>query len=485
MDVLTPTEEQEVAVGLFLTGESLAIVAGAGTGKTSTLEMVARSTPRVGSYMAYNRAVVNEIGERFPMNVQARTAHSLAMRAVGGRFRDRLNGDRMPSWQTANHLGLRALMVRVGSRDKKLAGGFLAGLVTKALTAWCHSAEPEPSGSFIPFQHGLDEIGRSSNNVELRKFLDPYVKAAWEDVCAGDRGRLPVTHDHYFKAWTLGSPEIPGDFLLVDESQDLNPAMLVAVDHNARRGAQVVLVGDPAQQIYGWRGSVDAMAELDGYLECSLSKSWRFGPAIADVANMMLAELGSSLVLVGNPAVDSVVGAGVADAVLCRSNMAAMEVVLRYLGEGRKPHLVGGGEDVLRFAKGVADLQETGSSTHPDLACFDSYAELQTYVEEDPHGDDLELMVRMIEEYGLQIIIDALDGMVAERGADVIVSTAHRSKGREWGTVRVAGDFKEPDECRGDPTEERRLLYVAATRAKDVLDIRSCEPLVERFRGWR
>jgi superfamily I DNA/RNA helicase len=71
--------------------------------------------------------------------------------------------------------------------------------------------------------------------------------------------------------------------------------------------------------------------------------------------------------------------------------------------------------------------------------------------------------------------------MIAESEADVIVSTAHKSKGREWSTVRLAGDFAEPLERGAGADGELRLLYVAATRARDVLDLRACEPLRARF----
>ncbi|MFY3807728.1 3'-5' exonuclease, partial [Escherichia coli] len=53
--------------------------------------------------------------------------------------------------------------------------------------------------------------------------------------------------------------------------------------------------------------------------------------------------------------------------------------------------------------------------------------------------------------------------------------TAHRSKGREWPSVKIHGDFKAP---KPDPKtgltvlrrEEGRLAYVAVTRARELLD---------------
>jgi len=481
---LTPTPEQDDCIGLFLTGDPLVIEAGAGTGKTSTLELIARNTERLGTYVAFNRAIVNEAKMRFPMHITSVTAHGLAMRSVGRRYSHRLPTIRAASHQLGKWLDIGPVVVRYDDRNKTLAPGYLAGLVMKGIAAWCASAEPEPSARYIPFVHGIDTVNaagqrKSHNNDELRKYLAPKLHEAWADLC-NPEGRLPFTHDHYLKMWQLSGPSIPGDFVLFDEAQDATPVMLDAVAHQGRRGAQLVFVGDSQQQIYEWRGAVNALAELEGQ-RAFLTQSWRFGSAIADVANLILGELEADIRLVGHPGMDSRISGCVPAAVLCRSNVGAIDTVLKLQRAGRHPHLVGGGEEVVRFAKAVSELQETGSTYHPELACFTSWAEVMAYVDQDPQGDELALMVNMINEYGLQIILDALDGMIAESEADVIVSTAHKSKGREWSTVRLAGDFAEPLERGAGADGELRLLYVAATRARDVLDLRACEPLRARF----
>lgn len=484
---LTPTPEQDECIGYFLTGDPLVIEAGAGTGKSSTLELIARNTERLGTYVAFNRAVVNDAKLRFPMHVTSSTVHGIAMRAVGQRYRHRLPTIRAAGYQLAKWLDIGPVIVRYDDRNKVLQPGYLAGLVMKGIARWCASADAVPHESYIPFVNGIDTVDaaghrKSHNNDELRKHLAPKLHEAWADLCDPE-GRLPFTHDHYVKIWQGGDPCIPGDFVLFDEAQDASPVMSAAVAHQAKRGAQLVYVGDSQQSIYGWRGAINALADLEGQ-RAFLTQSFRFGPAIAEVANVLLSELDAEIRLVGHPEMSSRVGAvNEPRAVLCRSNAGAIDAVLRLQRAGHQPHLVGGGEEVVRFAKAVAELQDKGSTYHPELACFSSWAEVQAYVADDPAGDELALMVKLITEYGLQIILDALDGMIAENQADVIVSTAHRSKGREWQTVRLAGDFPEPGERGAAAAEELRLAYVAATRARDVLDLRMCEPLHSRMQS--
>ena len=73
-----PVLEQQRAVDLFLAGDNLRIDAYAGTGKTTTLRLLASSKPGRGLYLAFNRAIAAEAQQRFPPYVKCATTHSVA-----------------------------------------------------------------------------------------------------------------------------------------------------------------------------------------------------------------------------------------------------------------------------------------------------------------------------------------------------------------------------------------------------------------------
>jgi hypothetical protein len=81
-----PVAEQQRAIELFLKHEGLRIDAYAGTGKTTTLMMLAGSTPKRGLYLAFNRSIADEARRRFPASVHCSTSHSVAFRSVRGAF---------------------------------------------------------------------------------------------------------------------------------------------------------------------------------------------------------------------------------------------------------------------------------------------------------------------------------------------------------------------------------------------------------------
>ena len=84
--------------------------------------------------------------------------------------------------------------------------------------------------------------------------------------------------------------------------------------------------------------------------------------------------------------------------------------------------------------------------------------------------------------------IESEPGAVEERNDAVILSTVHQAKGLEWSVVFIIyladGYFPSSRalESWENVEEERRLLYVATTRAKDELYL--CYPIMAGRSQW-
>jgi len=122
------------------------------------------------------------------------------------------------------------------------------------------------------------------------------------------------------------------------------------------------------------------------------------------------------------------------------------------------------------MARAAQDLKNGSRTDHPDLAAFESWAQVQEYVHEDAAAADLRVLVQLVDQYGVPTILDVAGAVVEESGADLVVSTAHKAKGREWPSVRIAPDFRPPKDGEDLDAPEARLSYVAVTRAKLALD---------------
>ncbi len=468
---MQPTNEQTAVIDAFLRGSSLVVEAGAGTGKTSTLVQCAKADyGRRGLYLGYNKAIATEAATKFPGTVDCRTAHSLAFATVGRQYAHRLNGGRMPIREVAKRLRLTDTAELGGDRVVRLSPHQLARLVMGGIGRFCYSDADAPGAWCVERLDGLDD----AQHREISTYLVPHLQRAWSDIAAID-GVLPFSHDCYLKLWASTRPRVRADFLFLDEAQDANRVIASVVEQQDH--CQRVLVGDAQQQLYAWRGAVDALSQFAADERLQLSRSFRFGPAVALEANRWLTLLGATLRLTGSPAIDSRIarpGEPGATAVLCRTNAGTIRRLIDVAKTNKRAALVGDTRS-LRNLVDAADRLKLGQQVdHPELAAFSTWAELQDYARHD--GSDLAAFVNLIDSNGGDVIAGVLDQLVDESRADITISTAHRAKGREWRHVEIGYDFKAPkrDNDKGPPPLPSRpdmmLAYVAVTRAIEVLD---------------
>ncbi|WP_055567762.1 UvrD-helicase domain-containing protein [Streptomyces atriruber] len=470
---MNPTDEQTAAADAFSNGEHLSLQAGAGTGKTSTLALLAHSTGRHGRYLAYNRAIAADARTRFPDTVACKTAHGLAFAAVGHRYTRRLNAPRRPAWLTGQALGLTKPL-RIGTRE--VSQRALSNAALRTVARYCHTADTTLTKHHVPRLRGLEDPG---HHAELADHLVPFAQRAWIDLQHFDDSAVRFEHDHYLKIWALTRPRIDAEFLLLDEAQDTNP-VVEQIFLAQREHAQLVMVGDSAQAIYQWRGAKDVMSSFEGR-HFSLTQSFRFGPRLAAEANRWLSLAGAALRLRGTEAIPTELGpVQRPDAVLCRTNVGAMAQVMQLMSAGHRVALVGGGQGLNLLARAAQDLKEGRPTHHPELVLFTSWGDLQDYATHDPGGRDLQPLVDLVDTHGPDAILAAVAGLAPENSADITVSTAHKAKGREWASVRIADDFGPPAPPADGPQQpaappavddaEARLAYVAVTRTRTRLD---------------
>ena len=132
---LTPTDEQKKIIAAAKSGRDLAIQALAGTGKTTTLKLLAEALPnKKGTYIAFNKSIVQEAGNKFPDNVRCRTAHSIAYSTVGFKFKERINDSkRVTMHQLAAWLDAPKFAFKHDKINAVLGPDQIASLVLKSV----------------------------------------------------------------------------------------------------------------------------------------------------------------------------------------------------------------------------------------------------------------------------------------------------------------------------------------------------------------
>ena len=192
-------------------------------------------------------------------------------------------------------------------------------------------------------------------------------------------------------------------------------------------------------------------------------------------------DLKSRFQLVGNPNRNSLIGKiprNEKHAYITRTNAEWFHEALRFKG---RVHVIGDIEQTVRVLESAHYLWKGlhHSSKAPQIARFQTWRELCNHSEQ---FEDREMIFarRIIEQYK-----DILPGAIVdlrnrhcqnEQDADLILSTAHKAKGREFSLVRLSNGFVSPlskewaDMSESSREAEINLLYVALTRSIDALE---------------
>ncbi|WP_143542981.1 UvrD-helicase domain-containing protein [Rhodococcus sp. NCIMB 12038] len=481
----SPTAEQFHIHDLFWTGRDLRIRAGAGTGKTTTLLQLAdilSEQGRLGLYIAFNKSIAVEAQRRFPRLVTCSTAHALANRGIRNtrhaRLLDKMRTvKRVPFYLTQESLGIRnANVTGYDGRPRQLSAYQLTRHALRTIDDFCKTADDTIGPQHVPIMAGVGATGHQ----QLIDIVLPHAHRGWADLTNPHGNALTFGHGHYLKLWALEHPRIAhnGDALFLDEAQDTSPVLagIIAEQDHLQR----VVVGDSAQAIYRFTGATSFMTDdaIPGSVEGRLTQSWRFGQAIADEANQLLARLGDDMRLTGNPAMDSRVDRTLttSDAILTRTNGRALEHVMAGQRAGRKVHLMGDQRYAIAFCADAERLQNGKDASTGDLAMFATWQQVVQYTKDSPDATDWKVLVKLIEEHGVPALRRALERTVDEDQADLVVATVHKAKGREWGHVVLDEDLAAAVDSAAagdDPAilrDELMLAYVAVTRAQEALN---------------
>ncbi|MDP3724977.1 MAG: ATP-dependent helicase [Nanoarchaeota archaeon] len=317
-------------------------------------------------------------------------------------------------------------------------------------------------------------------------------------------------------------------FISVDEYQDTNPVQgdilrLLGAGHG-----NVCVIGDPNQAIYGFRGAtLENFFSFDAYfpnpMKISLSKNYRSHPSIHAAARLIFGDrisngdpiscAGEYVSITSLPSdkdevsyilreVKRLIGgqdmretdAGLLGsyhagdiAILYRLKAIGKEFARAFSHAGIPCQLVGEENffEKPEIRELLKYLQARDSSQNPPDAIRDIIREkgLQAkYDDSTPLGaqkyenilqlQTMAALYNSIESFLRYALLSRAEDVPLRNDA-VTLMTAHASKGLEFPVVFVAGveEGLFPYERSEDTEEERRLLYVAMTRAKERLYI--------------
>jgi len=512
----------------------LRVLAGAGSGKTRVLthriaheSLAGRADPSRVLAVTFTRKAAGELRERLGRlglrtQVQAGTFHAIAWAQLRQRWEER--GVRPPELLDRK-VGFVARLCPGRNRTLPL------DIVTEIEWASARMVTPERYVRDAARAHRRPPL----ELPRVAEIYERYVaeKRHRRMVDFDDLIRLAARDLHADPVWAAAR-RWHHRHLYVDEFQDVNPLQHHLLSAWMGPESTLCVVGDPNQAIYAWNGAdarylVDFDEWFPGGHTVSLVDNYRSTPEVLRAANAVLAGGGGTPLRLlphrpsgAEPTVRSfddetaearAVARAVRDrhrpnspwsaqAVLVRTNAQA-PALAEALGAAGIPHRVRGSASLLdqpevRTALGA--LRRAMSVT-TFLADCERTARLDSAHADGPPGDgdgingltderraNLAELVRLGREY---LALDpggepaAFGAWLASTlrkedraGGDAVeIVTFHAAKGLEWPIVHISGmekGYVPIHHAEDDPDaveEERRLLYVALTRARDELHL--------------
>ncbi|MEO7398868.1 MAG: UvrD-helicase domain-containing protein [Ilumatobacteraceae bacterium] len=519
--------DPEQAAAVTERSHPLAIIAAAGSGKTTVLtrriayrvlnEVEAQAQHVLA--LTFTNQAAGELRRRLRQlglreRIEAGTFHAIALRLLRQRAIDQ---NRQPPVIAADRPrlmteALKSLAGRGGAHSPSRE----EAVVVLGDLDWCRARLLPPADALL----AMRRVGRRSPVSSER------LAAAAQAFALIKRRRGVVDFDDLLEQClqSLCSDELWADgvrwryrHLFVDEAQDLNPLQHAVLE--AIRGGRpdICLVGDPRQAIFGFNGSdpeiMNGVERLyPGITIVRLRRNHRCSPQIIAAGAAVLGNAGQTDDSV------AVVAAGTGVRVVAtadeRAESAMISNLVRDLAGVHRPWrscavLARTGAQLTEIARALAAagvptevLGAHGRAGRPSAlgaALAEAYAfrnvdELSAWIDRITADPDANATRARVAEAADRYIaqgasitfrswvelhspFDAIEADVVVRLDDAVaLSTFHSAKGREWPSVIIAGAETGLMPHASATTaiqrdEEARLLYVACTRARERLII--------------
>lgn len=472
-----PTAEQNAITQAIIKGLNLKVKAFAGASKTTTLVLAAKKIPNKRLlYITFNSAVAKEGRSVFPGNVTCLTAHALAKRytidcypQLNEKF-NRGNKSYLSKLDIQKHSCIPDTWAPFGHNN------FQACLaVSLVLENYLNSPDLKVCSDHIP-----EAIKSWSSNAARKRSIEKFelalIRYAQQlvDEMFSLESECPITHNGYLKFFDIMQVKLPFDGIFVDEAQDTNPVIHSVISNQS---CQVVWVGDKHQEIYAWRNAINSL-DFINCEELALTKSFRFGEHIAKEANAYLQLLGEERTLVGGGS-DHPVNKHFYEnepyTVICRTNIKVLEVAEKAIAKNKTFNIIGGTEALRKTAESAYYLfmGDTFKVKDIDLKLFKDWDEFVSATNA-LNKVEWKFLIKFIQthkEKTLSILSSIESSTEASRGKqiDISITTAHKCKGLGFRQVVLASDFEMPAIDNDNYKEILNLIYVAITRAKEIL----------------
>jgi len=462
------TPQQELIFDAIENGTGdIFVNAGAGTGKTTTIVEAANraNAPRM-CFLAFNKSIATELAERLPNDVEAKTFHALGFAAIRSNgVRTKVNNKKV--WEIIETLLGKDFYAQPLVRLVGLVkGSMIEGTDRRSIVSLIDEYD-------IQFENGDEVKALEAMPAILNMCRNQAYHIDFDDMIW-----LPLVENYVFPQF---------DMMFVDEAQDFNEMQRQLIKECLAANGRVVVVGDPNQAIYGFRGAdsnsmerfkEDLRARGREISEFPLSVSWRCPQTVVKEANRYVSDFTCpDSAIEGSVVENASFNPQRGDIVLCRYNAPLVNAFYQMILEGRSCYILG--RDMTKgLINHVKKICRNERTTTPEfIALLEQNTSMMLAklrdAGKDNQANNLEDKVECIRIFASrtntvgEIISEIKKVFDGNDSGDVMLSTVHKAKGLEADNVYILATERMPHPKGGH--EENNICYVAITRAKQNL----------------
>lgn len=466
---MKPTIEQEAILEADKTGKNLMINALAGTGKSATLKLMdkawRKAEPRL--YCVFNRrnadeAIAAQKAGEFSDITKIKTFNGLGHGIWAGAVAAKLVLDKQKTrtiW--------REMTDDMGKADRDVAWANYGVVMDGIEKAKAHGYVPTscklPHRALI----NAEDLSRAMDERPTEDAMELIDALLLRSIGSAYNGIIDFNDQIYMPALFGGTfPKFPR--VMVDEYQDQSPVNHALLERLVK--GRVIGVGDPFQNIYGFRGAksggMASAVERYSMTELPLSVSFRCPSAIVEAARWRVPHFQWSKEGGDVTEAKSFRSGDFPDdgTIICRNNAPLLRLAFKLISAGRSVSVMGS-ELGPRL---VGIMKRLGDSTLPRARLF---TEIEQWREDrlvagSKSANDLADCMRVFAEHAetLSGAISYAEHIFAQTGT-IRLLTGHKSKGLEFDNVF----WLDPGLCDISRDQDANLAYVITTRSQNSL----------------
>lgn len=331
--------QEQIYLHQITTNKNIAVEAGPGSGKTTTIVEASKLVPygKKALFQAFNKAIVIELKKKLPETVDCSTMHSMGCKAIFAHY----PGDK----KIEKDKQIRFIEPFYRDKPPRLKWTAIYSvdrIMSLARATMTPPNRPEVEQMAANYALDADDTQIVIACKALKKFYayndDPdryHIDMDFQDMIEMPVRNLQIKLPTY-------------DFVFVDEAQDLSKLDQIFTNRLVKIGiGRKIVVGDPKQSIYGFRGSdpnsFESFVNEPNTVKLPLSICYRSTKAIVRNAKTVYPDIEEyeeneegveprkgkwNEILEG-------------DMVLCRNTRPLIHLFLLLVMEGKKAYVVG------------------------------------------------------------------------------------------------------------------------------------------------